>query len=121
MRTSEAIVAVRRGDEILVVHRSPEDGGYWHLVSGGIEAGETAAEAAVRELFEETQLEATVEPLGFAFSYEQIRVEAFVTEAPAGWEPVLDGEHDGYRWVSAAEAVELLYWPEPREIVGMLP
>jgi 8-oxo-dGTP pyrophosphatase MutT (NUDIX family) len=121
MRTSEAIVAVRRGDEILVVHRSPEDGGYWHLVSGGLEAGETAAEAAVRELFEETQLEAAVEPLGFEFSYESIHVEAFVTEAPAGWEPVLDSEHDDYRWVTAAEAVELLYWPEPREIVGMLP
>jgi 8-oxo-dGTP pyrophosphatase MutT (NUDIX family) len=120
MRTTEAIVAVRRGDEILVVHRSPEDGGYWHLVSGGIEAGETAAEAASRELMEEVGLAASVEPLDFFFMYAQINVEAFAADAPAGWEPVLNREHDDYRWVSADEAVELLHWPEPREIVGML-
>ncbi len=121
MRTHEAIIAVRRGDEVLVVHRSPQNGGYWHLVSGGVEDGETDAEAAVRELFEETQLEATVEPLGFDFFHQHIHVEAFVCEAPAGWEPVLDWEHDDYRWVSRDEAIELLYWPEPCEIMRRLP
>jgi len=34
---------------------------------------------------------------------------------------VLDWEHDDYRWCSRAEAVELLYWPEPRNIVELLP
>ena len=121
MRTREAIVAVRRGAEILVVHRSPQNHPCWHLVSGGAEAGETDAEAAVRELFEETRLEATVRPLNFSFVHNGIHVEAFIAEAPAGWEPSLDWEHDDYRWCSRAEAVELLYWPEPREIVGMLP
>ena len=121
MRTREAIVAVRRGDEILVVHRSPENGRYWHLVSGGVEEGETNAEAAMRELFEETQLVATVEPLGFEFFHDGIHVEAFVADAPADSEPVLDWEHDEYRWCSRDDAVALLYWPEPREIIGMLP
>ena len=121
MRTREAIVAVRRGEEILVVHRSPQNGNYWHLVSGGVEAGETDAEAATRELMEETQLAATVVPLGFEFFHDGIHVEAFFCDAPDGWEPVLDWEHDEYRWYSRAEAVERLYWPEPRAIVGMLP
>ena len=121
MRTHEAIVAVRRGDEILVVHRSPENGDYWHLVSGGVEDGETDAEAAVRELMEETQLAATVKPLGFEFFHDKIHVEAFVADAPADWEPTLDWEHDEYRWCSRAEAVAILYWPEPRQIVEMLP
>lgn len=121
MRTNEAIVAVQRTNEILVVRRSPEDGGYWHLISGGIEAGETAAEAAVRELFEETRLETSVRPLNFFFSYERIHVEAFHAEAPARWEPVLNSEHDDYRWCTREEASEILYWPEPRAIVGMLP
>jgi dATP pyrophosphohydrolase len=121
MRTHEAIVAVRRGHDLLVVHRSPENGGYWHLVSGGVEEGESDTEAARRELMEETQLRTTVEALGFEFFHDEIHVEAFVDDAPAGWEPVLDWEHDEYRWCNREQAIELLYWPEPRAIVGMLP
>jgi dihydroneopterin triphosphate diphosphatase len=120
MRTQEVIVFVRRGDEVLAVHRSPENGAYWHSIAGGVEDGETYAEAAVRELHEETGLVAEVASLDHTFSYEGIRVESFVVAAPAGWEPTLDWEHDEYRWVSPTEAAELLYWPEPREIVRSL-
>jgi dATP pyrophosphohydrolase len=120
MRTQEVIVFVRRGDEVLAVHRSPENGAYWHSIAGGVEDGETYAEAAVRELHEETGLVADVASLDRTFSYEGIRVESFVVAAPAGWEPTLDWEHDEYRWVSPTEAAELLYWPEPREIVRSL-
>jgi lipoyl(octanoyl) transferase len=121
MKANEAIVAVWRGNEILVVRRSPEDGGFWHLISGGVEAGETPAEAAARELFEEIQLETSVRPLDYFFKYRRIHVEAFHAEAPARWEPVLNPEHDDYRWCSREQARELLCWPEPREIVEMLP
>ncbi len=120
MRTQEALVVVRRGNEFLVVHRSPENDAYWHLVAGGVEDGETFAEAAARELLEETGLQAAVEPLDRPFEYGGVRVESFVAEAPPGWEPTLDWEHDDYRWCAREEAVELLYWPEPREIVGSL-
>jgi 8-oxo-dGTP pyrophosphatase MutT (NUDIX family) len=120
MRTQEVIVFVRRGDEVLAVHRSPDNGAFWHTVSGGVEADETYAEAAARELLEETGLDTSVEPLDRTFAYEGIRVESFVAHAPAGWEPTLDWEHDEYRWVTPAAAAELLYWPEPREIVATL-
>ena len=40
--------------EVLIVHRSPVQGGYWHVVAGGVEPGETPANAAARELREET-------------------------------------------------------------------
>ena len=49
-----------------------------------------------------------------------IHVECFVAEAPPGWEPELDWEHDAYRWCLVAEAIELLYWPEPREVLEEL-
>jgi 8-oxo-dGTP pyrophosphatase MutT (NUDIX family) len=120
MRTQEVIIFVRRGDEVLAVHRSPQNGAYWHSIAGGVEEGESYADAAVRELHEETGLVAEVEPLDHTFDYDGIRVESFVVDAPAGWEPTLDWEHDEYRWVSRAEAAELLYWPEPREIVRSL-
>jgi 8-oxo-dGTP pyrophosphatase MutT (NUDIX family) len=119
-RTNEVVVAVRRGNEILLVHRSPSNGGFWHLVSGGVEEGEADDEAAVRELFEETQLETSVESLDFSFEHHGIHVEAFVADAPAGWEPVLDWEHDKYLWCSRVSAIKLLYWPEPRQIVELL-
>ena len=121
MRTQEVVVVVRRGEELLVVHRSPENDAYWHLIAGGVEEGETFAEAAARELEEETGLAAAVAPLDSLFEYKGIRVESFLVDAPAGWEPALDWEHDDYRWCTREEAIELLFWPEPRDVVHALP
>ena len=44
----------------------------------------------------------------------------FLVDVPAGWEPTLNDEHDDYRWCSRDEAVELLHWPEPKELVRSL-
>src|SRR5205807_2173271 len=62
-RTQEVFVFVRRGDEFLVLHRSPENDAYWHGVAGGVEAGESFAAAAARELREETGLVAAPRPI----------------------------------------------------------
>ena len=126
----EVFVFVRRGEEYLILHRSPRQGAYWHCVAGALEAGETAAEAAARELLEETGLDTVPQDLGRPYDYvvdeselhsaaagARIRVECFLAEAPAGWEPSLDWEHDEYRWCPADEAVALLHWPEPRELL----
>ena len=114
------LIVVRRGDDFLVVHRSPENEAYWHQIAGGVEDGETFADAAVRELREETGLEADVRQLGHSFRYESVHVESFIVEAPAGWEPTLDWEHDEYRWLPREEAAELLYWPEPAALLRSL-
>jgi ADP-ribose pyrophosphatase YjhB (NUDIX family) len=120
MKTGEAIIAVRRGYQILVVHRAPTNGGIWHLIAGEVAENETAEDAAVRKLFEGTRLETSVSPLDFSFTHHGIQVEAFVADAPARWEPVLDREHDNYLWCSRGHATKLLYWPEPRQIVELL-
>lgn len=61
-------------------------------------------------------------PLGLDLSYERpdgrVRLDAFLAEAPPGWEPVLDAEHVASRWCSPEEAVSLLAYPEPREAVA---
>lgn len=51
-----ASTAVFRGNEILLVKRGPSGArpGLWSLPGGHIEPGETAADAAAREVFEET-------------------------------------------------------------------
>lgn len=121
MRTQEVLIVVRRGEEYLVVHRSPQNDAYWHQIAGGVELGETFAEAAVRELREETGLEAELEPLDAPFDYEGVHVESFLAEAPANWEPALDWEHDDHRWLPRDEAAELLHWPEPAALLRSLP
>jgi 8-oxo-dGTP diphosphatase len=50
-----ASACVWRGDEVLLVQRGNVHGyGFWSLPGGKIEPGETAIEAAARELLEET-------------------------------------------------------------------
>lgn len=121
MRTHEVAIVVHRGGEFLVLLRAPERGGYWHLPSGGVEPGETAEQAAVRELAEETGLRARLAPLEIELTYEathgRIRVDAFSALAPDDWEPVLDEEHVDLRWLPLDEALALLAYPEPREAV----
>ena len=130
MRTGAEVavfVTRRDGREVLLLHRSPEQGGYWHVVAGGIEPGETAVEAAERELLEETGLEARVTDGLEATEYVStltgepaerdepavlaIEVTCFCVAAPEGWEPTLDWEHDGHRWCDSSEAASTLRWP----------
>ena len=49
-----------------------------------------------------------------------VTVYSFAAEAPVGWEPTLNEEHDEYRWTTIEEAVALLHWPEAREAVRRL-
>jgi 8-oxo-dGTP pyrophosphatase MutT (NUDIX family) len=119
--TRESKVMVRRGDELLVLLRCEADGGYWHVVAGAVEAGETYGEAAARELREEIGLDA--EPIDLERTYvydEAVEVRAFVVDVPDGWEPTLNDEHDDYRWCAPADAAALLHWPETRELASEL-
>ena len=72
-RPEEVLVVVHRarpaGPEFLVLERSPERQGYWHLVAGALGAGESSLAAAERELREETGLATRVVDLGLHYVY----------------------------------------------------
>jgi lipoyl(octanoyl) transferase len=127
----EIVVVVRREGELLVLRRAPERLGYWSLVAGGLEPEETPIIAAQRELLEETGLKTEVRELPVALSYsllddppairaryapgvETVTVHAFVADAPAGWEPTLDAEHDLHRWCDLDDALELMVYETTR-------
>ena len=112
-----------------MLHRGGDD--YWHVVAGVVEEGETFAQAAARELREETGLAASVIDLRMRQSYrvpeemrgeylsgvDTVAVENFAAEVPPGWEPVLNEEHDDYRWLSASEAIAIAHWPETKAVL----
>jgi 8-oxo-dGTP pyrophosphatase MutT (NUDIX family) len=128
---AEVMIHVRRGDEFLVALRSPDSGSYWHTIAGKIEEGEKPNAAAIRELREETGLETTtLETIGeFAYVREdwesepglRVHVKAYLVDVEHGWEPTLNEEHDEYRWLRRDEAAELLFWPEPAQLLRALP
>jgi dihydroneopterin triphosphate diphosphatase len=120
--------------EYLLLKRSPDRGGFWQGVTGGVEAGETLIQAARREVQEETGYQDFIRfmPLDFRYSFpldrprwghlytpevEVIDEECFGAELGPGYgEPVLDpSEHDQYRWVDVQQALTLLTWPENQE------
>ena len=84
------------------------DAGRWRVVTGKIEAGEAAWQAALRELREETGLQAerllAVPYVNQFYEWEHDRINAipvFLAVVDADAAIVLDGEHAEYAWLGA--------------------
>ena len=95
--------------------------GSWEAVHGHIEPGEQPAEAARRELREETGLEpvrlynlSRVELFYQHRQDEVALVPVFVAFAEPDATVVLSAEHDRAEWLPVAEAGRRLAWPRER-------
>jgi 8-oxo-dGTP pyrophosphatase MutT (NUDIX family) len=93
----------------------------WETVHGRIESGERPEEAALRELREETGLEAarlynvTVQPFYLhGMGAVQLAVVFAVFVAEPG-EVTLGAEHQAHEWLSVAEARQRFVWPREKE------
>jgi len=101
-------------------------GHLWQGVAGQIKAGETATEAIVRELKEETGFEpARMFTVDYVSSFYQNHndrmhlVPVFGIEVSSA-EVELSNEHESSRWCSFETAVDLLSWRQQKEALQVL-
>jgi 8-oxo-dGTP pyrophosphatase MutT (NUDIX family) len=120
---------VVRGDDVIVIvptRRGPGGARVLGLPKGHPEAGESAAEGALREVREEAGVSGDlIESLGVVeYTYERKhkriakRVEFFLIEYREGDPADHDHEVEQARWMPLSEALTALTYPGEREIVS---
>ncbi len=116
-------VVCLRGDEVLLIRRGrPPRLGEWSLPGGRIEPGERAVDAALRELREETGVEAGI--VGLVDVVDGLFPEAgahyVLIDYAARWtggEPVAGDDAADARFVPIDEALRLVDWDETRRVI----
>ena len=118
-------VVCLRGDSVLLIRRgTPPRQGEWSLPGGRIEPGERAVDAALRELGEETGVEAEI--TGLIDVVDGLFPEAgrhyVLIDYAARWvsgEPVAGDDALEARFVALDEVETLIDWSETRRIIRM--
>lgn len=108
---ASAVITDDAGRVLLVLRGTEPEKGRWSIPGGSLEPGETLAEAAAREAFEETGLRVSVGrelwcvtiPAGEGRVFEVHDFAATVT----GGELASGDDADDARWVAAAELDQL--------------
>ena len=113
--------------ELLVLRRAGATSyaGSWRMVGGKIKPDETAWQAALRELHEETALVPTrcwaVPSVNAFYEWQHDRINLIPAFAAAvAGTPVLNHEHDAFAWHPADAAVARLAWPEQQRLARLV-
>lgn len=115
--------------EFLLLKRSPDQyyPNLWQMVSGKIKENETAYNAALREIKEETDL--TPEKFWVAPTVNSFYspdkdyiclLPVFAAKVDCNCEIKISNEHTEYKWVKSDEAKQLLAWDGQRKSVDVI-
>lgn len=119
-------VVVRRGAgdqlEVALVHRPRYDD--WSLPKGKLDEGESFADAALREVEEETglrcELREELEPSSYTDSKGRAKMVRWWRMEPVGGEFTPNAEVDELRWMNPEAATDLLAYEHDRRLVAMV-
>ena len=122
MEQSAGAVVVKDGKYLLLHYQA----GHWDFAKGHVEKGETAQAAALREMKEETGLDARILPdfkewFEFFFKREGklIKKEVTLFVAEVSSENVtLSNEHIGFAWLPIDEAMVKVTFKNSREVLS---
>ena len=124
METVEAAgVVCFRGGEVLLIRRdTPPRQGEWSIPGGRLEKGETPAQAALRELTEETGVQARLLGLieivdAMIGEPEKLYLLHDYAALWTGGEPVAADDAAEARFLPLDEAVSLVAWSETARII----
>jgi lipoyl(octanoyl) transferase len=129
LRTISVAITDERG-RVLLLRRTPERGGFWQILTGRCEPGESPLQTAGREIFEETGFSpalAELRDLDYTHAFALGKPPSSGPAAPdapaataprfaretafalrASGDPSLSGEHDAFCWCALEEALPLL-------------
>jgi dATP pyrophosphohydrolase len=123
-------VVLRKSEQkhqVLLLKRAITFKGQWCQVSGGIEQGETAWQAALREIQEETGLvpkelfSADVLEQFYEIDKDAVWIApVFVAFVSNSVEVTLNDENSEFKWVSFAEAKTMLPFPGQKKILDSI-
>ena len=124
-----SVTLQREDGRILLLRRRPARGGFWQILTGRIELGESPLQTAAREVHEETGFAPLLEEIrelqyvhGFALGgrVPPLFVEESAFAVRVSGEPRLSDEHDEHRWCTPEEALRLLPFAGLRRAVRLL-
>ncbi|MGH3319263.1 MAG: NUDIX domain-containing protein [Streptosporangiaceae bacterium] len=96
---------------------------FWQPITGGMENAETAPQAALRELSEETGLQVAERDLTEVATGLEVVISPeltisktlYVAQAPHGEVIVNPHEHQAHQWLPPTEVAGVLFWESNRE------
>ncbi len=125
-----AYIFRKKADQIqflIIKRKSPYMFGLWQQVAGKIEKGETAPQAALREIKEETGLipkalySADIVEIFYEDNHKCIHiipVFAAITDSKA--KVVLSEEHSHFKWVSAKQAIRDMAFVQQKSSIDII-
>lgn len=114
------VVCLRQGEVLLIKRGNPPRQGQWSLPGGRLEWGETLQAGALRELAEETGVEAEILGLVDVVDGVMTTRHYIMIDYAARWtagEPVAGDDAADARFFSLEEALAIVEWEETRRVI----